>query len=372
MLGFAFAEYTKSANRHGLSPTEFALHVQRRSIEVAASQINEISESSGVCAAVVDGNLCIRVTDGVTAHRALRRAGLSNEEVEELTRTLTANPSEDWSNFRGLVAQIHNYCRPVLDDEIPVFSETPVVACALSFFNAGASPAPGTGNIITINIGLFESALWPLALERTLEGKQLGLTKRQRQEIAAMLPALAVVLMEGADAMYRDPALLTVTSDVAALVGGREIKVTPLTGFSQAFVLLHEYGHIIKGHTDEIRDWPPAGELISQRHTDLLARSRSMEFEADAFASERCERLFGGDATRTGLMLLFLLFHAHWHLTKQKPAELRTHPPPRERYEAAMSFVRSESGINNWLVRFDKMAEFLHHIVDTLNKDSDS
>jgi hypothetical protein len=162
----------------------------------------------------------------------------------------------------------------------------------------------------------------------------------QRSRLRDELPRLAYLVLEGEEVVYRHPRLMLVPEAIFAALGERTVQTS---AFPQLFTLLHEYGHVILGHTDEIRRWPPMREVLSQPRLDLLEGSRVMELEADKFAAERIARIAAHPVeTLVGITFFFALLNTYAQFVELGPGELRTHPSPIERCEAALGHILSD------------------------------
>jgi len=101
--------------------------------------------------------------------------------------------------------------------------------------------------------------------------------------------------------------------------------------FIDAFVMLHECGHIALGHISELQKWLKKKETNSKEELHRYGLIRDFELEADSFACKSLSQLYpDGSSFEQPLMILFsmlLLCEDH-----SKPNFVSTHPSAKLRF----------------------------------------
>lgn len=192
---------------------------------------------------------------------------------------------------------------------------TPVGELAGSAWDAGAAPAPCEGDIVVISSAVLHYYLW---VRRFMEIQQLVIGGRQEFNIAlAYQPDLANLLFEtpGHDEhrAYSSlllPGLETIEIDRDALFAGTALGIH--------FLILHEFAHVVLGHTDRYREH--CAESCTLSPEDFLV----LEYEADAFALSTIRAGYNLTPNQTKLMLWYLF--SLLHFTEPKGEASGRHP----------------------------------------------
>jgi len=153
----------------------------------------------------------------------------------------------------------------------------PVGVAMLDYLNAGACPVPAGGNAIVMNLGLaffFDFFILVIQTQQAHGGSP-------PPDALAELSRLAKAIF--GDSRNRQE---FVTAFPRSLQADGDIMFQARIKMARAclFVLLHEYGHVALGHTDQLRKWPHLGSLPPNERRKYLATMRGWEFEADRFA----------------------------------------------------------------------------------------
>jgi len=153
----------------------------------------------------------------------------------------------------------------------------PVGVPMIDYLNAGAHPVPNGGNAILMNFGLC-----------FLHDYFISFLQTQQRHAGSLPPGAIGGLARLAKAIFGDPENRTefLPAFPRSLQADAEIALQSRIKMALAclFILLHEYGHIALGHTDELRKWPRLYRLAASELQEYCGVMRGWEFEADRFA----------------------------------------------------------------------------------------
>ena len=147
----------------------------------------------------------------------------------------------------------------------------------LPYLNAGAHPVPKGGNAILMNYGL--SWLYDF----------FNLVRAQQQNNSGLLPKDSInELSRLAKAIFGDETnrkeFITAFPRSIAIDPDISLRSRIKMAMACLYVLLHEYGHIALGHTEDLRKWPRLESLPKDKLHDYCDIMRKWEYEADKFA----------------------------------------------------------------------------------------
>ena len=222
----------------------------------------------------------------------------------------------------------------------------PVKMGECELLNAGAMPVPSGGECILLNSGIAYSG--DLAALLYLFGSEDGSALTKQQMAQAMAGFLAVA--RHATVGERDFGTVAMGVKAAREIR-KESELDTRGTIMKMFILLHEYGHVVLGHVDLIRN-VDFRRLSDWERRSFLRTMRDCEFEADRWAFERMlaadwsacafERDPDGRITCVvSVFLVFQLFRFAAAFSKDVDPELSTHPPATERAEAFLGHCRS-------------------------------
>jgi hypothetical protein len=211
--------------------------------------------------------------------------------------------------------------------------------------NAGAMPVPCGGECILLNSGITVSG--DLAALLYLFGSEDGRALTNREMAQAMAGFLAVARY--ATVGERDLEAVAMGIEVAREVR-RASEMDTRGTIMKMFVLLHEYGHVMLGHIDLIRN-VDFRRLSDREKRTFLGTMRECEFDADRWAFEKMlaadwspcafERDPDGRITcAVSVFLVFQLFRLAAAFGKQVDPEFSTHPPAADRAGKFTSYCR--------------------------------
>jgi len=218
----------------------------------------------------------------------------------------------------------------------------PVRIGECELMNAGAIPVPSGGECILLNSGITFSG--DLAALLHFFGSEDGraLTKREMAQVMAGFLAVARYATVG------ETDVETVAMGIElARKARRESELDARGTIMMTFVLLHEYGHVLLGHVDLIRD-VDFRQLSNQERRAFFRTMRECEFAADRWAFQRMlaadwspcafERDPDGRVTSVvSVFLVFQLLRLAAAFGKQVDPEYSTHPPAAERAREFLS-----------------------------------
>jgi len=339
-----FAEYARPEILRGssMAPIAFAEHCQKMSLSKRADMLNEWSHLTGLRATVAAGQVQITVHDPSAWRRHAKSSGLTAEDADYMALHLTGYVS-DMPEVGQLLSICRNAvgCREILD-------QTPVVLGAEPMLNAGACPAPKSGNIIMLNQGLLLGIAWVAGLNRFFWPGEYHLSRQDHLNLVRHLPHVASLMMADESIVASHPTMVHSLMFFGKLLGAKR-AVSEDEAFPALFVLLHELGHVALRHTDEIRVGPVSNE-----------RRKLFELNADGYAVERITGIIG-DQNRVlkGLMFFFALLCWDEAARGESGPSTRTHPPARLRFSNAAACATSGKTAAAWGPIFENLMALL-------------
>jgi hypothetical protein len=249
----------------------------------------------------------------------------------------------------------------------PRLRTVPVDTLPWHYFDAGAGPAPGHGDVILITSWLAFLGLWVEWVECFFFGRFGPVGDNELVRIVPMGKALAGALLGVVPLQILEKC----DQELEQRLGSRRDK--PRAGFymniMRAFVVLHEFGHVALGHTDQLRQWRAKDELS---HDEQIARSeeeRECESAADSFAIEFVKNAspssMGTETGRRGRdeqflyasLMLFMLFDLG-DFARSRASDvgpLDSHPPPIVRFTNVANRVDAP--------QMERLVQFAHSLL---------
>lgn len=205
--------------------------------------------------------------------------------------------------------------------------DVPVGISWQPYLQGGAGAVPAGGNIVLLHIGidaLPKFAAWMLSDEQS-DSEQSGDTSKIDR--------------------LRRWARHSLGTEYSS--GGAQFQVqghfdrrltTAYTELMMIFLILHEYGHIVHGHTATSRRWEPDDRLSPEGRLQRRALQRQFEYEADRFAVDALRGIYIHNTTadmkrpqqEAALRMLFYFLAIGCEPFDESP-DLLTHPPSLDR-----------------------------------------
>jgi len=201
--------------------------------------------------------------------------------------------------------------------------EVPIGVTPSHYWNAGAEPVPGGGDIITLNLGLEHLTGWNAYVVERSEPPPDQETINNMGRFATLITGTA-----GIDQSLGEMGARGFALECRAIAAADEY-LTFLYSTQLAWVLVHEILHIVLGHTDYVRANPIEPKMNDSRREII----HNMELEADGLA---LPFLFGfaesqkvsAFAVIDAVLLALRCLHFAEHVTQHKPL---THPSATDR-----------------------------------------
>lgn len=315
-----------------LSPTEYVQAQQ----DATASNFFDGQQSKYVEWRVRDGFPELESLDEEGLAYSLRKQGHSDGEIRAYLKVLT-DPGFNAMNRRGLerlrtrVIECQKIAFRLWGPSHQSLESVPVGVAMLPYVNAGAHPVPNGGNAILMNFGLsYLYDFYNLFNER--EQDKSALTKDSVDQLTRLAQAIFGDDIARKELVAAFPRSINASPDI-------KLQSRIRMAMSFLYVLLHEYGHVAKGHTEQIRSWPslkllPVREL--HKYCEVL---RQWEYEADAFAydvlcgkhAEAGTPVPMRDFLDSSISSVFMVMGLAVGLGKRVEAPFDTHPIPRKR-----------------------------------------
>jgi hypothetical protein len=288
----------------------------------------------------VNGVPNLRLVDEAQYRASLAAGGLTPEEVEQRLAVEASMSEEDWhiaaAEYPERLRAVHRFALELLRGRAGRVAAVPIGVAPVPMLDAGAAPVPGGGDVVVVAAGLGQMFMW-LALDVIALGNDgLGHAIDRPPELGAAILRAMPGLARGI--MYLQPCHDVVA--LAALV--RDVwSSLPLdvlerrSWIAEAFVVLHELGHVLLGHTGRASG---------------AEQARGHEHEADALAARAlrdCGDVIDVMAALRGLFGLFRF--AEPILAPADP--LATHPPALERFRVAAREVYADRRNDDQLVQ---------------------
>jgi hypothetical protein len=332
MLSVAWADFDERLLLQ-MSPDDYAGWSKRISAERHRDLVTGIP---GLVCEIVD-DMCVLV---VTDRQALADYLVERDGMDPLLAALQARILSEGATHTAAVQSVRSVIRDVADGILQWGSPrldrvkfVPIDVIASPMFDAGAGPVPSGGDVVLFGEGVLYLPTWLNIWQACKwgEGDQAGFEAHQAR---TYLPKLAQTACTAA------PPQSTLELMDAFLLSGRigwnEVVITHVAlSHCLQFLLLHEFAHIVLGHTDKLREWSQSRPKIAELRR-RWAEQRELEHEADAFAVHSMPppalHEDGSPAFEMLMPALTALF-AFFHLSKSAEAadvERETHPAAPE------------------------------------------
>jgi hypothetical protein len=201
----------------------------------------------------------------------------------------------------------------------------------VGYFSAGAAPAPFGGDVILLSSGLLYLRFWLAWMSILLKPSQEPETAKDL--LLHALPDLAMQILA-----FRPFAKFTLFLEMANrrtdVMLGEELQNR--AWLAESFIILHEFGHIALGHTDQVRNWKPGHLLTTKQLAQRRSLQRQWELEADGFAAEALGGITPVEDMAAAFDAVFQLFRCREEF-ECKSSDVDTHPTARQRHTQVMA-----------------------------------
>jgi hypothetical protein len=323
-----------------MTPQDYLQFLKQRATQDQLKRFQVSDKLTGLRTELVNGVPYGRIEDEATYRNFLRTSRhLSNDEVDrilekekEVEQFFLAGV-EDASTRLREAGEFSRNC--LLPEDKPRLDAVPIGVAPLSYFKAGASPVPSGGDVIVLSVSLSFILYWD-AWIKILRNQSLK-SQAEGRRLLASLPDLARHVLGGSPATGR---LMYHVLSAAESAEFKDERVNRIRWLVEVFVILHEYGHIIKGHTESMRGWKEESALTENELLERRRRQREWEFEADDFAAKAMQSVvytppLDPDSLHDEILdafnHLFLLFHFAESESQVLPED-STHPPAVDRW----------------------------------------
>ena len=234
--------------------------------------------------------------------------------------------------------------------------DVPVGCISRLGINAGVAPVPSGGNVIFIEFG----ALSQLATVNVLH---LKLTSLENQSPRERLKWYSLLYKQGSALRNKELNEIIDLSSFSQL----EIESAETHAIIQLyFLLLHEFGHIVLGHTDKIRHTSVKTQQAPNNKVPIavIERSHERELAADKFAAEcikNIDSVLGFSCLEHLSFSLSSLFETQrfpWVSQGRTEFSSATHPDPKARLEKLIPIIyglESEEILERTLILADRL-----------------
>lgn len=243
----------------------------------------------------------------------------------------------DLLSLQGRYREIKSKIVSLAAEERQRLENAPLVLGGDWEFNAWACPAGGHGDFIIVNWGFMHSYSYAAMFIETLKEAQQGADAGKTRGIMASSMIWMAAIALGYEAFQWDNLSLpwSESDRIWHRVQRPSERLASSLAMIEAFTMLHECGHIAKGHLETLRTWRPEGTLSAEEKADRYRQIRAFEFEADAFA---CRALRSLDRDGKALVEPLLILFSMMRLCegRSSPALVSTHPTAAARFRACM------------------------------------
>lgn len=335
-----------------MPPSKYLEHVKGVLCERQLRRMRPYDELAGLRTELVGGAPYAHVVDERRYREFLCTSRhLKPEDVEQIIAKEKEVEHYFLSGISDTETRMHNagaFARRLLPDHAQLLDGVPLGVAPLTYVHGGAIAVPSGGHVVIVSTALYCLQYWLVWLKLLVDLARRDAVLMRR--LSAALPDLAQHILGDVPATGH---FLYFVHYAAS----SEAMASPLSNrerwLAEVFILLHEYAHIVLGHTDAMRKWTPEAALRPAELRERRAMQQQFEYEADALAAaalqrvvyeEPLEPLQAVDEILDTLNGLFLLFYLG-ERTSQVPADLSTHPPALERWRRALAGYLSDTAV---------------------------
>ena len=211
-------------------------------------------------------------------------------------------------------------------------------------FNAWACPAGEYGDFIMVNWGFMHSYTYAaMFIEALDEARQASEAGEARGIVASSMIWMAASAL-GYEALQYDNLSLphSERDRIWQSVQRPSGRLAHAIAVIDAFTMLHECGHIAKGHLKARRNWQLDEILTAKDRAERHEQMRAFEFEADAFA---CDILRSVDRDGRAYVEPLLILFSMMRLCegRSSPSLVSTHPAAAARFRACLEALGQDA-----------------------------
>jgi len=262
--------------------------------------------------------------------------------VEEFKKGGVGSITKEMQNARQWksrdLEKLAEGCKELVSDEDGRLNRTAIGQAPIWYVNGTSIPAPDGRDVVVINSGLEFLEFWVYRLMMFEQGMLKGgldEALENMKRFGLKLPALSksILNIPGRYLSEDDKDLFSIVfpkGEIFRQEGrGRALVL-------RMFIVLHEYGHVLLGHTDWYRKWRREGVEVNSILTSTL---HDFEYVADGFAIDALAKmkLPNSDLRRITFCFFSLLHLAEYNLPEVEILNLRvTHPTAVKRLKNAL------------------------------------
>ncbi|MFC2003133.1 hypothetical protein ACFLV4_04225 [Chloroflexota bacterium] len=317
-----------------LTPQQYLSWRLRQSFEQNKAHYAKMEDIG--CELVYINNCCDIVCVDPSKFWAFVGDDIPDEIKSRLIKDLEVmtNPSRP-----GLLDDVVRISLKLTGDAKGRLEQIPVGLASIPIFNAGAGPVPMGGEVIIINDGLragidFLTGYYSKISDELSEGTEniediIEAFITNSDEVGAIFCAINGIASK-VDSMPRFPIMYTEE---------QEAGIRRLNNMLMFFVLLHEYGHVILGHVEELRCSSPEWKLSKSELRKRYSKMRKWEIEADIWACNCLVSNVGSERRNESILYLahiYAILHISYSLLRSEVGVLETHPSGEDRYNNIM------------------------------------
>ena len=241
-----------------------------------------------------------------------------------------------WHNIKGAHERYNqmkkNLMSVVSESDKKQLEFVPLVIGGDWEFNAGACPVQQKGSFIMLNSGFVNFNIFVVMyFEMIIElGSSIKSKKSDGIITSSMIDLAAQILGYEAHQGVNIALPPSEFDRIWDKVLKPSDNILQATAFIEAFVIIHECGHILKGHTQVLSEWLAEDTPSPEEELERLNQMQEFEFEADKYACQSLLSLFpGGIGLLIPLQILFLMLRLCENNTRS--TLVSTHPSAERR-----------------------------------------
>lgn len=238
--------------------------------------------------------------------------------------------------------------------------DVPVVIGGDWEFNAGACPAESYGDFIMVNFGIIHAYSYAAMFFEMLEELKDAAEKGQSSGVITSSMIWMAASALGYETFQWDNLMLPMSEHdrLWNVLQHPSDQLKHAISVFDAFVMLHECGHIACGHTDRLREWLLDKNPSESERLEQFRQMRAMEFEADRFACESiCSQGRPGRECFHALLILFSMLRLCEDGRNPHKSLTSTHPCAADRFRRSLKKfgVDDDDDGGGWLEKIVRM-----------------
>src|ERR1044072_7990399 len=149
-----------------------------------------------------------------------------------------------------------------------------------------AMPVPAGCDVVVITAAFSHLQYWMSWTRLIFLPEMIG--QAEATKLLKSLPALARHIVGDSPATGQYMYYVDLASETDVF---KSDEIDRQTWLAEVFLVLHEYAHIIEGHTNARRGWPPENSLTPEQRLERRATQQQNEFEADRYAANALKQV---------------------------------------------------------------------------------